>query len=328
MRRLALYLLWAGAALAAVDGRVVNRTTGKPQPGATVTLYAVGGSSGMQALGSARSDAQGKFSINQPAEGTHLLQTAFEGVSYSHMLSPGTPSTGLELEVFNASRQPGQVKLDQHILVLEPSGQRLSVSESFFFTNAGKVTYNDPDGGTLRFVLPEKAEGEPRVTAQAPRGVPVPRSAEKTGEPNVYKVNFPVKPGETRFDISYSLPFTDPGVFSGQLLYKGAMTKVAAPSGVTVKADGLEALGPEPSTNASLYTVKGDSYSLELQGSGALRSSEPAGDDAGPAIEQILPRVYENLPWILGPTLLILALGFVLLYRRPAPAPVKDNRRG
>jgi len=41
-RSLALAALLCSAAYGAVDGVVMNRTTGKPQPGATVTLYKLG----------------------------------------------------------------------------------------------------------------------------------------------------------------------------------------------------------------------------------------------------------------------------------------------
>ena len=37
-----VFFLLASIATAAVDGTVTNRTTGKPQPGATVTLYKLG----------------------------------------------------------------------------------------------------------------------------------------------------------------------------------------------------------------------------------------------------------------------------------------------
>ena len=42
---------------AAVDGTVINKTTGKPQAGATVTLYKFG-SAGMESVESVKSGAQ------------------------------------------------------------------------------------------------------------------------------------------------------------------------------------------------------------------------------------------------------------------------------
>ena len=57
----ALLLLLPIVASAAVDGVVVNRTTGKPQPGATVTLIRLGNA--MNTVGSVTTDAQGRFTM-------------------------------------------------------------------------------------------------------------------------------------------------------------------------------------------------------------------------------------------------------------------------
>src|SRR6266511_6347714 len=52
----------------AIDGTVVNQTTGKPQGGATVTLYKLG-QAGMESIESVKSGADGKFSIQQDLQG-------------------------------------------------------------------------------------------------------------------------------------------------------------------------------------------------------------------------------------------------------------------
>src|ERR1022692_4327060 len=87
---------------AAVTGTVTNQTTGKPQAGATVALYKLATQNGLELIDQATSDAQGNFTINQTPLGPHLIRTAFDGVTYNHMLPPGQPTTGIPIEVFNA----------------------------------------------------------------------------------------------------------------------------------------------------------------------------------------------------------------------------------
>src|SRR5260370_22089530 len=135
----------ASLASAAVDGVVMNRTTDKPQPGATVTLYKLG-QKGMESVESVKSDAQGKFRIDQNLQGPRLVQTAYDGVTYNHMLPPGRPSTGLSLDVYNAIQQPGAAKVMQHMVLLEPNGTELAVPETYFWMNTGKTTLYDPAG--------------------------------------------------------------------------------------------------------------------------------------------------------------------------------------
>jgi hypothetical protein len=334
---------------AAVDGTVNNGTTGKPQAGATVALYRLGGANGMEFVSQTKTDAAGKFTLNSEVEGPSLLQTYHGAVTYSHMLSPGAPSSGLQLEVFDASKQPGDAKVVQHMVLFEPGAGQLLITESYIYLNNGKVTYNDPDGGTLKFYLPPAAKGIVDVKATAPKGMPLTRKAEKTRQPNVYKIDFPIKPGETRIDLTYLTPFTENGTYEGKVLYPGGgPTRIVVPQGVSIKSAELQPLGEEPRTKAAIYDLKGTSFKVELAGNGSLRGGqqrESAGDDtgsSGPAIQQIMPQTFQGVDpqagllekimavkWILLLFFAILTLGFILMYRAQAPATVKGaNERG
>ena len=304
---------------AAVDGVVTNKTSGKPQAGATVTLYKLG-QAGMESLESVKSDAQGKFLINQPVDGPHLIQTAYDGVTYNHILPPGSPTSGLSLDVYNSSKRPGAAHVLRHFLIFQPSGAQMAVSEGFTFQNNGLITYNDPDGGTLKVYVPSAAKGAVQVKATAPQGMPIDRAAEKTDQPDVYKIDFPIKPGETNFEVSYVVPYSSGEVYEGKVLYKtGEPTLLVAPSGITLKGDGLESKGREPRTQASVFSVAGSDFKVEISGSLAVADTDSG--DSGPAIEQIPPKILQkNTIWILALALGILALGFIVLYRAQQPA--------
>ncbi|MBK5294147.1 MAG: hypothetical protein JJE04_21025 [Acidobacteriia bacterium] len=316
-----LAFMMAACAFGAVDGTVMNQSTGKPQPGATVTLYKLG-QSGMESLESVKAEAAGKFTINQNIAGPHLIQAAWDGVTYNHMLPPGQPTNGVTVEVFNSTRSAGVAQLTTHMILLEPDGTNLSVNESLIFKNEGTTSYNNPEGGTLRLFLPEAARGKVRVNCTAPKGMPIERAAEKTSVEGVYKVDFPIKPGETRFDLTYTLPLADGGSFSGKVVQAGGVTRVVAPQGVTLESPVLELLGQEPNTQASVYELKNKSYAIVVKGAGALRAPEAGGQDeeeTGQGIQKVKPFLYDRFYPVLGLALLIMALGFLLLYRKAAP---------
>src|SRR5689334_16258719 len=63
LRHALLFALLVSASHAAVTGVVINRTTGKPQAGATVALNQLAQQAGITLLDQAKSDAQGRFSI-------------------------------------------------------------------------------------------------------------------------------------------------------------------------------------------------------------------------------------------------------------------------
>jgi 5-hydroxyisourate hydrolase-like protein (transthyretin family) len=328
MRILAAFLCAAGMASGAIDGTVLNGTTGKVQAGATVTLYKLS-QNGLEQVESVKSDAQGNFRIAAALQGPRLIQTAYDGVTYNHMLPPGSPESGLSLDVYNASKRPGAAAIAQHMILLEPVRGELLVNETFVFQNDGKTTYNDPDGGTLKFFLPPEAKGAMQVNATAPQGMPIRRAADKTSSPNVYKVDFPIKPGETHIVVEYAMPFATGETFASKVLHKDGATRLVVPAGVTVTGEGITAVGVEPRTQAAIFDVKSPEYKIQVAGTGTLRRAEPEADDAdsGPSFEQIQPKVYGNMTWILGLTLTILALGFVLLYRAQVPAKEKNERR-
>jgi len=322
--RAALYMLLALApAFAAVDGVIVNGTTGQPEPNTTVKLIQPT-QAGMQTLGTTKSDAQGKFSFdNNDAQGPRLIQAIFQGVQYNKMVPPGMPSTGVQIPVYASTNKAGTAKVTQHFIVLQPGEKEMTVSEGLLYMGDPSLTYYDPVNGSVRFYLPPEAKGLTSVTVNPAGGMPIQRPALKTKEPNVYKVDYPVRPGETRFDINYTIPTVSPMVFTDKEIHPEAASNLVVPSGVTAKSDDLELAGTEPKTQASIYRIKtgikNASFKVEVQGTGALQPPEASGDDNGqPQVQEVKPRIYESLYWILGMAFAILGLGSVLLARNAA----------
>ncbi len=333
-----LFLLAAAPLWAAVDGTVVNQTTGRPEAGAEISVFNLT-QNGPELLDSAKSDGNGHFSINKTLEpGPHLIEVQHAGITYNTMVPPGRPSTGLELSVFDTTKDPAAAPISQHILFLEPSGQQLNVTETYFFNNAGKVTYDDPNG-TLRFFVPPAATKDSlKVNGTEPRGMPLEQAPSSAKEKGAYAVSFPIKPGETRIDINYTLPASDPATFASKIYYQGPPTRLVVPSGVTLQGDGLNALGAEPQTQANLYETSAPAFEVKVQGTGSLRAAggegggagaaAPADDsgDSGATLRAILPPGFgDRRLAILGLALAALALGFVLLYRKGQAAAAKGK---
>jgi hypothetical protein len=330
MRSLLLFLI-ASTAMAEVSGTVTNQSDGKPQAGATVALYKLGAQTGLELIAQAKSDAQGNFRIDQTPVGPHLVRTAFDGVTYNHMLPPGQPTAGLAIEVFNASKQPGAAKVSKHMILFEPSTGQMAVSETYLFKNEGKTAWNDPVGGTLKFSVPAGA-GKPEVHATAPGGMPLGAPVLKTSKPDVFAVDFAIKPGDTKIDVAYTVPYTEAADYVGKVLSKDENTYLIVPSGVTLKGENLNDLGAEPRSQAHIYGLTGAAYKVQLTGvvapAAADEAADQPADDAGPRIEQIMPRVNSRKVPILLVALGILALGFALLYRASPALPPSASRRG
>ncbi|HUA22121.1 MAG TPA: hypothetical protein VMB25_25430 [Bryobacteraceae bacterium] len=324
MSRLALTLLLAMApAFAAVNGVIVNGSTNQPQANVVVMLVEPT-QGGMQNLGTVKTDAQGKFSFaSNDAQGPRLIRAIYEGVLYNKMIPPGMPSTGVQVDVYNSTNKPGTAKVAQHFIVLQPGQTETTVSEGILYQGGPNLTYNNPKEGSARFYLPPEANGKVSVTVNPAGGMPIQRPAEKTKEPNVYKIDYPIPPGETRFDLNYTIPTTNPLVFSDKLIQPEDSSNFVVPAGVTVKSDDLKLVGTEPKTQASIYRIENTSFKIEVDGTGSLTEAAGGGSDSGedsgqPNIQEVRPRIYQNLYWILGMSFAILGLGSYLLYRNTA----------
>ena len=159
------------------------------------------------------------------------------------MVPPGMPSTGLQIPVFASTNKAGTAKVTQHFIVLQPGDKEMTVSEGLLYVGDPSLTYYDPVNGSVRFYVPPEAKGLTSVTVNPAGGMPIQRPALKTKEPNVYKVDYPVRPGETRFDLNYTMPTASPMVFSDQELHTEAASNLVVPNGVTAKSDDLELAG-------------------------------------------------------------------------------------
>jgi hypothetical protein len=320
MRAACFAVLAMAPAFAAVDGVIVNGTTSKPEPNTLVMLIQPT-QAGMKTLGTTKSDAQGNFSFdNNDDSGPRLIQATFQGVQYNKMIPPGMPSTGVQIPVYASTNKAGTAKVTQHFIVLQPGDKDMTVSEGLLYVGDPGLTYYDPVNGSVRFYVPPGAQGLTSVTVNPAGGMPIQRPALKTKEPNVYKVDYPVRPGETRFDLNYTVPMASPMIFTDKEIHPEAASNLVVPNGVTAKSDDLELAGTEPKTQASIYRIKNASFKVEVAGTGLLQAgSESSGDDSGqPQVQEVKPRIYESMYWILGMAFAILGLGSVLLARNSA----------
>lgn len=189
-------------------------------------------------------------------------------------------------------------EVSHHIIQLRPAGDKLQVVETFIWKS------EKPD--VLRVFIPAGAGDS--VNAGE-------RKIAKSGKPGVYEIQLAAAPQDTPVQLGYELP--NAKEFSGKSLYPDAPTRFLLPRGLKLGGKDVEAREAPQGMGGVVYAAKGATYTVAVEGAA---EPEPAARDEneGPGIQPIPPRVYDQLYPILGITLAILALGFVLLYRRKA----------
>jgi hypothetical protein len=123
------------------------------------------------------------------------------------------------------------------------------------------------------------------VIVQPPGGMPVNTSALKQGHSNKYAFNFAIKPGETRFEVAYHLPYSGSASFEPKMMSKVQHFLVMMPKSMTFSPKAGSAFSPMNDPNATVEVatnVNPDSkLAFEVSGSGALKEDQQSSDQQG-----------------------------------------------
>jgi len=204
----ALFTLAASCFATNITGNVTNKTSDQPSAGDDVVLLKL--SEGMQEAARGKTNAQGKFTLPVPDDGgQHLVRVTHQGVNYFRPAPAGT--TSVQLDVYDAAKQVDGVAGRADIMRAQAENGQMTIMQLFVLQNNSKPPRTQMSEHSFEFTLPEGAIVDSSLAA-GPGGMPVNSSPVPTGEKNRYGYVFPIRPGETKFQISYHLPYS--GSFS------------------------------------------------------------------------------------------------------------------
>jgi hypothetical protein len=301
---MALLISLAPAALApnSVTGLVRNGSRGQPAVGDEVVLIRLGQQTQdeeMQVESRAKTDAQGAFSLPMLYSGRpYLVRVIHQSVAYDRQVS-GTGA--LSIEVFDASSNVPGITGTVEILRAGMRGKLLHVSDMYEIVNLSSPPTTQAGERTFEVYMPANAKLD-LVLAAGPEKIAVMISATPIpGEPGHYSVNFPLRPGATKFAFNYDLPYSGQEDFPTRHAYALQQLAVIIPSGMRFSS-------PSPdfetiATGDSRYQVRavslvkaGEGPRFELSGAAVLplvrqRTSKPVKPQAS-----ALPNSSESSP--------------------------------
>ncbi|HEU4983188.1 MAG TPA: carboxypeptidase regulatory-like domain-containing protein, partial [Acidobacteriaceae bacterium] len=190
----------SGAAQAAtVTGVVTNKTTNKPDAGDPVVLISF--SQGMQESARTKTDAHGRFSLDVPDNNVHLIRVDHQKAAYFEPLPPGTKH--VDVTVYDVGEKVAGVATEADVMRIEAGPQGLQVVQNYFVKNASDPPKTQFGMKAYEVYLPPDAKIQAWAAA-GPSGMPVSSSPmPQKDTPGHYAFVFPVRPGETRFQLSY-----------------------------------------------------------------------------------------------------------------------------
>ncbi len=259
----------SGTTATTISGAVRNGTTGGPAAGIGVALFGLADGS-VKAQG--RTDAQGRFALAVPDATTALvLRATRDGVDYDRRCAPGDT---LDLAVFDARTDVAPISGVVGIYRLATRGPRLHVSELYDVRNDSNPPRTLVGPRTFEVYLPPGARVTSLVAASAASAAGPVVATPIAGEPGHRAVAAPLRPGETRFSVTYDVAYDGRFAFQPRLAYDVRQLAIMLPASMRF-ASGSQRFHPLlDQTGSRVYAANdvaaGDVPAFEVSGNGGL----------------------------------------------------------
>ena len=272
-----------------ITGTVTNGTTGKPSSGDEVTLLSL--SQGMQEVGSTKSDSQGRFSLAAPSDQgvPHMVRVTHNGVNYFPQGGPLMPGAATaQVTVYDTAKKIDGLSQTVEVDRFEAQGDTLQGIALFAVRNESKPPRTLDADQTFEFVLPPGATLDQGM-AKSPGGQPLNMPPTETATKGRYAYSFPLKPGESQFQVSYHMPYKGEASFSPKPLADVQHFVVMTPQGMTFAPKDKQRYQSMPDNSGASVMVAtnakpGDDLSFTLSGTGqfpAEGQQAASGDQGG-----------------------------------------------
>ena len=327
-----------------LTGTLKNGTDGKPAAGDEVVLIKL--AQGMEEAARTKADASGHFSFQLPDAGPHLIRAIHQGVTYHRMAPPGANS--VEVVVYDVSPKAGGVKVTADVMRFQAQSNELQGIRLFAVENGSSPPRTQMGEQHFEFFLPAGAQIDQGMAMTA-GGQPINSSPVPEKEKNCYGFVFPLRPGETQFQVVFHLPYTGELSVDPKPLYGAQHFVVMVPKTMQFSAapgtDFKTMKDPRQSdalVQVATDTRAGQLLAFKISGTGTLgeagddrqgsaenpaatttaRDARPGGG-LGPPIDAPDP-LEKYRSYLLGGFAVLLAAGAVYITRRSKAASVPD----
>lgn len=278
----------ASAAAQTLSGTVTNGTTGKPAAGDEVILINL--TTGMEIAANTKADSNGKFSFKLTGgAGPHLIRAVHQGVTYHQMAPPGVNS--VDVNVYDVATKVTGLSVTADVIRFQADSGTMQGVRLFVVNNTSSPAKTQMNDHNFEFYLPPGAKIE-QVQARAPNGQPISSEAAPQAEKNRYAINFPLRPGETQFQLEFTLPYTGEIKIDPKPLYPAEHLVVVLPKTMQFKAANpqsfqsmQDASQGDSTVEVARQTQPGQPLGFTLTGNGVITES-PGSIASGAARQQ------------------------------------------
>jgi hypothetical protein len=282
-------LLASFAAAQTLTGTVKNSTSGKPSAGDEIVIFNL--KDGMKELGRTTTDARGRFNFKlDDAQKPHLVLASHQGVTYHRVTRPGTSSLGIE--VYDVATKVNGIGVVDMMRIQAAQGQ-ITVTRDFGVRNASHPPRTQVSERSLEFYIPDGAHiMENSGAAIVENGVPMKAAPVLAGDKNRYSFTFPLRPGLTRFQVTYQLPYGGSANLDPKSVYPLEYFMIMLPKSMQFRAAdssaGFKMINlpsvPDATVQVAANISHGQTLAFDVSGEGTLKTGGQGGgqDSAQP----------------------------------------------
>jgi len=307
----------------------------------------------MEESGRTQTDAKGSFSLKlDDATSPHLVRVIHQGVTYHSMAPPGTNS--VQVQVYDVSKKIEGISVTADVMRFQAQGSELQGIRVFAVDNASDPPRTQMSDQSFEFYLPDGAQVDQSMAMTA-GGQPINSAPVPQKEKGRYAFIFPLRPGETQFQVSYHMAYSGEASFDPKTLYGAKHFVVVLPKTMqftTGPGTTFQAMNDPRQADAVVQvasnTTAGQPLAFNISGTGTMsdepeetkggggnpvggaqtsgqvggRDSRPGGG-LGPPIDA--PDPLEKYRWyILGGFAIVLGAGAIYIASRSKSATVPD----
>jgi hypothetical protein len=263
-------------------GTVTDATTNKPSVGDEIVLLDF--SSGIREMKRTQSDAKGRFTLKvDDSTKQAIFQVIHQGESYYRAVLPGTRD--VHLEVYDVSRKLKDITVTADVMRVQVKGDSLQAARLFAVKNNSSPPQTQMSGHSFEFYVPPGAQID-LCMARSAGGPPVRTFPLPQKEKNLYAFAFPLRPGETQFQVLFHMPYKGEVTLNPKSVYGVDHFVVMLPKKMHFSAppgSRFQAMTDPRQRDAIVQvasnTKVGQPLTFTLSGAGAL--SETKAENAG-----------------------------------------------
>src|SRR5579863_5605639 len=200
------------------------------------------------------------------------------------MAPPGT--TSVELEVYDVGKKIDGITVVADIMRVQAAQGQIEVVREFGVQNTSKPPRTQMNERNLEFYIPNGAQIiDESATATTENGNPLKSAPVPEGEKNRYSFIFPLRPGLTRFEVTYELPYSGSANIDPKSIYPlqhfVVMTPKAMRFAAAASAAGFKLINypnePDAAVEVASNTTPGQNLAFKLSGEGTLAGQQESG---------------------------------------------------